>query len=340
MKRVLCNLAVALSLLFGATSCYDDVVQDYTFSSAYFAQQKPLRTVISGREGVAEANEICVGAAIGGKLELDLNEWARFAIDESTVTAEMGMSFAEMGLEVMPEDYYELSDPSKMVVTKVNNFIMEVDVSFTDKFFDDPEAINSKYAIPFVLVDSSCDSLLATKYYSVVAVKYQSKYHGTYYVQGYTAERDGHSYNENITIYNNADLSQNITSEASTIGRNSIARVGQTLSVGSNTLENGNVEITVPTEEEIAANVDGAVVNEDGSINVTVSPAPGDLVVVANTGSGKMWYDESSHECIFEIVYMVSHSSGTYYEVKETLTRRQDPLLDLRVEFWVAPGDE
>ncbi|MFI3305003.1 MAG: DUF1735 domain-containing protein [Rikenellaceae bacterium] len=338
MKRVLCNLAVAISLLFGATSCYDDVVQDYTFSSAYFAQQQPVRTVIAGRSGVAEANEMCVGAAVGGKLEVDLDDWARFAVDESTITAEMGMTFLEMGLEVMPEDYYELSDPNKMVITKVNNFIMEVDVSFTDKFFDDPDAVDAKYAIPFVLVDSSCDSLLASKYYSVVAVKYQSKYHGTYYVQGYTAKRDGNEYVD-ITPYSNPDLSQNITSATTTTGRNSISRVGQTLTVGSTTLENGNVEITVPSEEEIAANEGGAVVNEDGSINVAVAAAVGDVSVVGGTGSGKMWYDEETHDCIFEIDYLVT-ASGVYFAVHETLTRRQDPLLDLRVEFWSTESEE
>ncbi len=328
MKRVLCKLAVAASLLVGTTSCYDDVVRDYDYSTSYFAQQQPLRTVIDGREGVAEANEISVGAAIGGKLNVDLNDWAKFIVDEAPITTEMGKSFAELGLEVMPEDYYELSDPEKMVIRKSNNYIMEVDVKFTDKFFNDPQAIASHYAIPFVLVDSSCDSLLSKKYYSVVAVKYQSKYHGNYYVKGFTAERDGNNYGEIIT-YDNDDLSQNLTSEATTTGRYSITRVGQTLTIGTSSISNGNVNIEVPND---------ATLNEDGSVDAIVTAAVGDVAFVTGTGSGKVFYDEESHDCRIEITYLAT-ADGKYYEVKETLIRRNDPIKDLRVEFWVAPTE-
>ncbi|MFR9577599.1 MAG: DUF1735 domain-containing protein [Rikenellaceae bacterium] len=314
MKRVFCNLAVAVTLLFGATSCYDDVVQDYTFSSAYFAQQQPYRTVIADRDGIAEANGITVGAAIGGKLDVDLNEWAKFVIDESIITD-------DMEVEVMPESYYTLSDPEKMVITKVNNFIVEVDVEFTDEFYNDTEAVGLKYAIPFVLVDTSCDSVLSTMYYSIVAVKYQSKYHGTYYVQGYTAEittgnNDGTYEYGTVVQYRNADLSQNITAETTTIARNSVSRTGQTLTMNNLSVENGAAMITV---------------EDDGT--VTVEAAPGDTAFVEGSGSGTLTYDEDTHDCVFEIVYR-AESGGTMYEVSETLTRRQDPLYDLRVQFW------
>lgn len=71
-------LLSALLLLVGITACYDDYTHDYEGADMGFAVAKPLRTVISDRD-----MNIYIGVAIGGKREIDMNDWAKFTIDPS-----------------------------------------------------------------------------------------------------------------------------------------------------------------------------------------------------------------------------------------------------------------
>ena len=160
-----------------AVSCYDSFLEDYDFSACYFASQKPLRTVISDRDMSIE-----VGVAISGKREVDPNDWAEFEISLPELVG--------TGLALLPEDYYTLSDPSRMTVKKANLPLAVVKVSFTDAFYADPLSTTKHYALPFRIIDSSLDSVLVDKAATVVAVKYESTWSGTYCVQGTIKELD------------------------------------------------------------------------------------------------------------------------------------------------------
>ncbi len=315
MNKLL-KYGIATALLFGATSCYDDVVRENSFSGVYFSKQQPLRTALADRDGLAECNSIKVGVTIAGKLEVDLNDWAIFEIDESLFT-NTDLYPSGTGLVPMPKEYYNLSHESLMSVTKANNFLAEVEVSFTDKFFDDPKAIDAHYAIPFSLIESSCDSIISTKYYSMVAVKYQSKYHGTYYVQGYTASLDGAGEITAIKRYSEPNLSKNETREIATVSRRKVSRLGQSLTLNNEQVDNGSVYVEV---------------SESGEVSVTA--AAGNTTFVE--GSGDLTYDDQSEKCVINIDYKFK-SNGVTYVVEEKLTRRQDPMMDLRVEMWKTP---
>ena len=71
-------LLSALLLLVGITACYDDYTHDYEGADMGFCVTKPLRTVISDRD-----MNIYIGVAIGGKREIDMNDWAKFTLDAS-----------------------------------------------------------------------------------------------------------------------------------------------------------------------------------------------------------------------------------------------------------------
>ena len=60
------------------TSCYEDYTHDYETTNVGFALQNPLRTVISDRD-----MPIYVGVSLGGKREVDMNDWAKFTLDAS-----------------------------------------------------------------------------------------------------------------------------------------------------------------------------------------------------------------------------------------------------------------
>ena len=87
-------LLSALLLLVGITACYDDYTHDYEGAIIWgFAVAKPLRTVISDRD-----MNIYVGVAIGGKREIDMNDWAKFTIDPSLLKG--------TGKTLLPANYY------------------------------------------------------------------------------------------------------------------------------------------------------------------------------------------------------------------------------------------
>lgn len=290
MKRFI-TIAALLAMTFTVTSCYEDFIDDYKFSAVYFASQQPLRTVIADRD-----MDIKVGVTVAGKRDVDINDWAEFTIDESLLEG--------TSLTALPAEYYELSHPSRMTISKANLPIADVSISFTDAFYNDEKTTGLHYAIPFKLVDSSTDSLLQGKTASIVAIKYISTWHGTYYVKGQIKE----SGTENIVTYSNADLSKNITRELTTVSRNKLVRNG--------------VANTTDKNEKVLLNF-----NEDGTI--TVGTAEGGIAIIEGNGS----WDDSGSRTIISLTYSYE-KNGITYEVAEELHRRQDPLKDLIYEEW------
>ena len=61
-KKTIISAAALLALVPALTSCYEDFLDDYNYTAAYFASQKPLRTVIADRDMT-----IRVGVTIGGR---------------------------------------------------------------------------------------------------------------------------------------------------------------------------------------------------------------------------------------------------------------------------------
>lgn len=290
MKRFI-TIAALLAMTFTVTSCYEDFIDDYKFSAVYFASQQPLRTVIADRD-----MDIKVGVTVAGKRDVDINDWAEFTIDESLLEG--------TSLTALPAEYYELSHPSRMTISKANLPIADVSISFTDAFYNDEKTTGLHYAIPFKLVDSSTDSLLQGKTASIVAIKYISTWHGTYYVKGQIKE----SGTENIVTYSNADLSKNLTRELTTVSRNKLVRNG--------------VANTTDKNEKVLLNF-----NEDGTI--TVGTAEGGIAIIEGNGS----WDDSGSRTVISLTYSYE-KNGITYEVAEELHRRQDPLKDLIYEEW------
>ena len=63
MKKI--NILYCVLCVLLISSCYEDYTKDYNYSTAYFASQKPLRTVIADRD-----MPIRVGVAIGERERL------------------------------------------------------------------------------------------------------------------------------------------------------------------------------------------------------------------------------------------------------------------------------
>lgn len=298
MKKIKIFFAVLMTALL-MTSCYKDYIHDYDYSAVYFASQKPLRTVISDRNMTID-----VGVAIGGKREVDMNDWATFTIDETLLEG--------TGLTLLPKEYYTLSDETTMRVLKNTLPVASVTIHFTDAFYNDANTMKLHYALPFKIKASSLDAILTGKETSIVAIKYISTYHGTYYVKGTVTEVDDNG----VAIgdpkaYSNADLSKNITRNLSTVSKNILEREGlANLKTGT---ANEKLKITF---------------NEDNTLKVETA----DGGVAISNGSGS--YEYNSDGVLTLSLTYVYEKSGKKYKVVETLIRRQDPLKDLRFEEW------
>ena len=297
MKKIL-KISLFAAAFFSMVSCYEDYIKDYDYSATYFASQRPLRTVIADRGMTIE-----VGAAIGGKREVDVNDWVRFEVDPALLEG--------TSLTLLPENCYSFSEPGMMRISKSNLPIADVTVSFTDAFYELPEATGTYYALPLKLVDSSLDSILTTKNTSIVAIKYISTYHGTYYVQGALKTLDASGNVTETVSYNDSDLSQNITRSVVTVSRDVVYRQG---------LAN------LPTDD--AADKVQMQMNPADK-TVTVTSADGGIAITDGSGT----FDDSGERLVINLSYRFT-KDGVNYQVDETLTRRQDPLSDLRYEEW------
>ena len=167
-------------LAFLMTGCYEDYKTDYEYTAAYFANQYPVRTVIIDQD--ADLFEIKVGATYGGKYSYDgTSQILDFAIEDTLITN--NPEFVDMGIKVMPSSWYTLSNNSTINIKNSNIGFVNVSI-IKDSLIKHPEASKITYAIPFKLIASTTDSILASKSFSIVAVKFKNEFDGRYYVKG------------------------------------------------------------------------------------------------------------------------------------------------------------
>lgn len=288
-----------LSFAVLASSCYEDYVFDYEYSTVGFAIENPLRTVIADRE-----MSIYVGVSIGGKRQVDKSDWATFEIVPSLLEG--------TGLTLLPETHYRLADPNTFTIRKSNLPVADVEISFTDEFYADPLATGKHYALPFKIIDSSLDSVYRRS--SVVAIKYISTYHGSYYISGTMDEiRDGTV--TKTTEYGNKDLSQREVRDLTTVSTTELIRPG----VG-NFPVSGNEKVRLTFKPETLSN---------GVMKVEIGTVAGAIDITDGSGT----YDTTGERPMLKLSYSFI-KNGITYSVNESLILRQDPYLDLRVEKW------
>lgn len=138
-------------------SCYnaDKEFPDYEGgTTAYFAYQYPVRTLILGNDiydnSLDNAHKCQIWSTMGGAYN-GRNAVVQIAVDNSLCD---NLFFVDEGgnpanpVLPMPENYYKLSSLSIPYNGDVRG---NVEVQFTDAFFQDEEAANNTYVIPLVM---------------------------------------------------------------------------------------------------------------------------------------------------------------------------------------------
>jgi hypothetical protein len=178
MKKIL----IFLILTVIVTSCYDEFRLDYEHSTVAFSyvtggSNEPgtlWRSVVKD-----EGLQLDVGIYLAGILENTEERWADFVIDPELLD---GTPYT-----LMPDDYYSLSNESRFIIS-AGGLVGKITVTLdSTKFVNDPLATEPTYALPFSLVNTSEDSILATQSTQVVVIKYINHYEG-FYIQNGTFE--------------------------------------------------------------------------------------------------------------------------------------------------------
>ncbi len=198
-------------LIFGVGlgACYDDYILDYEYNAIYFPYQLDVRTFVVG-----EGMKINFGVALGGVRENTRDRVVKYQLDNSLISPAtyammQGSSSTyikkSLGaeLKLLPSDYYTLSDDTQMIIKKGEHSGTVTLTPDSVAFLSDPETLTATYAMPVRIVssDADADSVIATKDYAVIGLKYESMLFGNYWHGGVTIEMDALGNPVDTTLY-------------------------------------------------------------------------------------------------------------------------------------------
>ncbi len=174
-------------------SCYEDYILDYVYTSIYFPYQLDVRTFVVG-----EGMKVEVGACLGGVRENKIDREVSFILDNSLVTPAV---FNQMknhplpyikeamtgvtNLQVMPSNYYTLSDNSKMVIKQgCHSGTVVVRADSINFLNDSLNTFYATYVLPFYITNADADTILESKRYNIVGLKFENMLYGYYWHGG------------------------------------------------------------------------------------------------------------------------------------------------------------
>lgn len=283
------------------TSCYEEYVEDFDYTTVYFGTQKPLRTIVA-----RDVMEFEVGVTLGGMRVDDGSYEVNFKVDTNLLNVIPEAS----GFKALPEAYYTLGNASSFNIIKDHMRVVNVALNKA-AFTSDPLALNETYALPLQITSANVDSIrgseldtptIASKNITILVLKYISPYHGTYYSKGVQYTLDASGATIETVAYSKEDLSQNMTKEFTTLGLNTIST------------------------NKIAANISGRIdltVGDDNKVDIVST----DITVTENSSL----YNSEQKTLYMNYKF---EASGIMYHAIDTMILRQDPELDLRFEEW------
>lgn len=187
-----------LVLGFAAGACYDSYILDYDYDAIYFPYQHDVRTFVVG-----EGMKIKFGVALGGVRENNRDRVIGFELDNTLISpstlalmqgSPSGYIKNSVGsdLKLLPSDYYSLSHDSEFVIKKGEHSGTVTLTPDSSAFLADPETLMATYAIPVRITstDADADSVLSTKDFAVIGLKYENMLFGNYWHGGRTIVKD------------------------------------------------------------------------------------------------------------------------------------------------------
>ncbi len=249
------KIALALIMFFLLVSCYDEFRTDYGYTTVAF----PSVTGNSSTAGVLgrtvvknEGLKLDIGVYIAGVLENEEDRWVKFVVDPTLMSDPEFSAY-----ELMPSDYYTLSNPNTITIPK-GSFIGRLTITLDSaKFLDDEKSLEQVYAIPFRLTETSADSILSTQSTMLLQLSYINHYEG-YYDQTGTYQ----TFDATATVINEGTFTNVVyakTIELDTVLADGLVYTGVDFRVIYNVKSDNTVEMwKIPVAEPVPANLASA----------------------------------------------------------------------------------
>lgn len=197
MKKIVLPIIIIAFLL---TSCYEDYVKDYPYTTVAFSNATGgattpntlFRTVVIG-----EGLRLDAGVYLAGVRDNTKDRWVDFVIDPTLLDDEKYSNYA-----LMPESYYSMTEKSRLVIPK-GSFVGKTTIVLDSaRFTQDPMSSKNHYAIPLRITSTSEDSILSTQSFQILVIKYINAFEGFYEQSGSfkTIAPDGEELNSGAIV--------------------------------------------------------------------------------------------------------------------------------------------
>jgi hypothetical protein len=189
MKKIVIYLILSVAIV----SCYDNYVKDFDKNALYFSYQVDVRTFVVG-----EGMKFDFGVSLGGVIENTKDRVVPYQFDNSLLSAatltmmQNGANYIKnaMGpvteLKMLPASYYTLSNGSQFVIKSGQHSGTVTVKADSVKFLADAATLNPTYALPLRITSGDADTILLSKNYNVIGVKYENMLFGNYWHGGVT----------------------------------------------------------------------------------------------------------------------------------------------------------
>lgn len=164
-------LFISMLIFFSCEKYEEFVIESIGFTNVYFPRPELPRSVVSG-EGLT----IKVGVYLGGVRENTEERRVTFTVDNELLA---GSHYA-----LLPGDYYTLSDREEITIP-AGSFQGLVSLKFDSlRMATDTLLKDFHYAIPFRIVSTSADSILAGQEQTIIPIKLMNTFEGNFYQVG------------------------------------------------------------------------------------------------------------------------------------------------------------
>jgi hypothetical protein len=270
----------------------------------YFPFQNDVRSVVVG-----EGMKIQIGVSLGGVMENTKDRNVGFQLDNSLITPAIlaamknsSATYIKAGvasvttLTPLPTNYYTLSDNSNILIKAgqhMGSIVLKADSA---NFLADAATIQAKYAIPLYITISETDSILRTRRYAVIGLKYENMLFGNYYHGGTALVNRLSKADTTINYFTTIPMAE--------------AKIWILTTVAPNKLVTNGYGNTVTTKTEMTLTLDGT--------NVTVSSATGSTNTILPDGTStfnkpKLLQDRKIFLKVTHIIVLIHSRSVTGY---------------------------
>ena len=304
MKKII-SIFLLMTLM---VSCYDDYLKDFDFDGVYFPFQTNVRTVVVG-----EGMKVQIGVVLGGVRENNRDRVVNYQIDNSLINEEIlttmknGFDYIKTSvanvteLRLLPSNYYNLSDNSKFIISKGQHSGVITLQADSTVFLTDDATLEAGYVIPFRITTADADTVIESRNYAVIGIKYENMLFGNYWHGGVTIVKDEFgNIVEEIKYYTTIPSPDSRAWKLTTVGPSSL-------------VTNGVSDLSSSSKQEFKLTLNGGT--------ITVSSMPEATYEVMPDGPSS--YNQAKLLQDRKIFLSYKYEQGDYwYYAQDTLTFR------------------